>query len=217
MKEYELQALIEYEAIKNGSRGMAFFSIIGSGENSLEPHYYRNDRTMEAGDLVVMDVGARNNGYCADITRTIPVSGKFTEQQAILYQVVLDQQKKLISMIKPGMTMSQVEKKAYKLTQDAGYGNYYLHSVSHPVGLNVHDPFVLDTLKPGMILTIEPGIYIPVNDTVQPEGRRGFGIRIEDDVLVTKDGCVVLSASVPKEIAEIEKLMKSRDQKRSSN
>ena len=132
MKEYELQALIEYEAIQNGSRGMAFFSIIGSGENSLEPHYYKNDRTMEAGDLVVMDVGARDNGYCADITRTIPVSGKFTDQQAILYQVVLDHQKKLISMIKPGMTMSQVEKKAYKLTQDAGYGKYYLHGVSHP-------------------------------------------------------------------------------------
>jgi Xaa-Pro aminopeptidase len=217
MKEYELQALIEYQATRNGSKGMGFFSIIGSGENSLEPHYYKNDRQMEAGDLVVMDVGARDEGYCADITRTIPVSGKFNDKQAVVYQAVLDIQKKLIGMVKPGMTVSQVEKAGYRLTQDAGYGDYYLHGVSHPIGLNVHDPFVLDTLKPGMILTIEPGIYIPGNDTLQPEGRTGFGIRIEDDVLVTKDGCEVLSASVPKEIAEIEKMMKHTDQKRSRN
>jgi len=210
MYEYEAQAIIEYEVKRRGAESMAFASIIGSGTNSLIPHYDKNTCIMKDGDIVVMDVGARYGDYCADITRTIPVSGKFTSDQQVIYQTVLDIQKEVIGMVKPGVTMSDLNKKTRTLTHKAGFGNYIIHSVSHTLGLVVHDVSSGDTLKPGMIITVEPGIYIPVQDTVQPKTRRGFGVRIEDDVLVTADGYDVLSKAVPKEITEIEELMRSK-------
>ncbi|MCX6283091.1 MAG: aminopeptidase P N-terminal domain-containing protein [Bacteroidetes bacterium] len=210
MHEYELQAIIEYEAKRQGAQCMAFASIIGSGVNSLSPHYEKNICRMNEGDLVVMDVGARYGEFCADITRTIPVSGKFTADQEIIYQAVLDIQKAVIDMIRPGITLGDLDRKTTQLTRKAGYVNYMLHSVTHPVGLVVHDVASGDTLLPGMIITVEPGIYIPLNDTVQPLKRRGFGIRIEDDILVTADGHELLSKGIPKEIAEIGKLMRRK-------
>jgi len=207
MYEYEVQAIIEYEAKRQGAECMAFASIIGSGTNSLIPHYDRNSCPMKNGDVVVMDVGARYGAYCADITRTIPVSGTFGPGQKVVYQAVLDIQKEVIGMIRPGITMEDLETKTRKLTYKAGFGKYIMHGVTHPVGLVVHDAASGDTLKPGMIITVEPGIYIPVQDSVQPENRRGFGVRIEDDVLVTADGYDLLSREIPKEIKEIEKIM----------
>jgi Xaa-Pro aminopeptidase len=210
MFEYEAQAIIEYEAKRRGAESMAFTSIIGSGTNSLSPHYDKNNCRMNKGDLVVMDVGARFGGYCADISRTIPVSGKFTDDQKIIYQAVLDIQKTVIEVVKPGITFGDLEVKTAGFTRKAGYGNYILHGVTHPLGLVVHDVSSGDTLKPGMVITVEPGIYIPVKDTVQPVARRGFGVRIEDDVLITADGHEVLTREIPKEVAEIEKLMKQK-------
>jgi Xaa-Pro aminopeptidase len=208
MFEYEVQALIEYEAVRQGANGMGFPSIVGGGKNSLIPHYFDNNCKLQKGDLLVMDVGADYWGYSADVTRTIPVSGKFTKEQAEVYNVVLDVQNALIKMVRPGITYGEIDQQAELMIRQAGFGKYILHGVTHTIGLNVHDVMSGDTLRPGMVITIEPGIYIPADDTVQPEGRKGFGIRIEDDVLITDDGHAVMSSGIPKEIADIEKRMR---------
>lgn len=205
MFEYELQAAIEYEMLKQGAAGPGFSSIIGSGSNSLILHYDKNKRQMKAGDVVVMDVGAEYNGYTADITRTLPVSGKFTKAQKEIYNVVLEAQKEVIKIIQPGVSLQDLSKKAKEVITNAGYGKYIKHGVSHHLGLDVHDIWASDTLKAGMVITVEPGIYIPEDATELTAEYRGFGIRIEDDVLVTENGSVVLSAGIPKEIDEIEK------------
>ncbi len=208
IREYELQAEIEYSFIRNGAKRAAFRSIIGAGVNSLSPHYDDNDCQAEAGEVVVMDVGAEYQGYTADITRTIPISGKFTEEQKIIYETVLQAQKQLIAMVRPGITYADIDKKATRLFSDAGYPRYILHGVTHPIGLDVHDVQTMQTLEPGMVITIEPGLYIPEGDTILSKGFRGFGIRIEDDILVTGDGFEVLSAEIPKEMSDIERLMR---------
>jgi len=206
--EYELQAEVEYAITHNGAERTAFRSIIGAGKNSLSPHYDDNDCQAKAGEIVVMDVGAEYHNYTADITRTIPVTGKFTDEQKRIYETVLSVQKQLIAMIKPGIGYAKIDETARKLLINAGYENYIMHGVTHPIGLDVHDVQSASTLEPGMVITIEPGLYIPEEDTVLSVGFRGFGVRIEDDVLVTKDGCEVLSKEIPKEVAEIERLMK---------
>jgi Xaa-Pro aminopeptidase len=206
--EFELQAAIEFEMTRQGSETRAFNSIVGSGTNSLILHYNTNNCMLKDGDLVVMDVGSQYCGYAADITRTVPVSGKFTREQKEIYNVVLDVQKQIIDMIAPGVTISDLDKKAAQLITRAGYKSYIQHGVSHQMGLSVHDVSTGDTLAEGMVITVEPGIYIPVEDTKLPSAYHGFGIRIEDDVLVTKTGHEVLSKEIPKEVAEIEKLMK---------
>jgi len=206
--EYELQAAVEYEMIRQGASYTAFPSIIGSGENNLIYHYDKNRRKAEPGDLVVMDVGAEYNGYAADITRTIPVTGKFTKAQAEVYRVVLEAQNEGIKMIKPGIKLRDLDKKAKEVISKAGYGKYFKHSVSHQLGVDVHDIWSSDTLKAGMVITVEPGIYIPADDDSISVEYRGWGIRIEDDVLVTENGYEVLSKGIPKEIGEIEKIMK---------
>ncbi len=208
--EYELQAAIEYEMTRQGAGYTAFPSIIGSGENSLIYHYDKNSRKTKTGDLAVMDVGAEYNGYAADITRTIPVSGKFTREQAEVYQIVLDAQKEVIKMIKPGVKMRDLNAKAKDFITWAGFGKYYKHSVSHQLGIDVHDIWSSDTLKAGMVITVEPGIYIPANDNSVSVEFRGWGIRIEDDILVTETDYEVLSKDMPKEIIELEILMRKR-------
>ncbi|MEI6456396.1 MAG: Xaa-Pro peptidase family protein [bacterium] len=206
--EYELQAEVEYGVTSHGAERTSFQSIVGAGKNSLSPHYDDNNCRANAGDVVVMDVGAEYHGYAADITRTIPVSGKFTEEQKTIYETVLKVQKQLIDQVAPGMTYEKIDALANRLFAEAGYKRYVIHGVTHPIGLDVHDVQTAKVLEPGMVITIEPGLYIPANDTVLSEGFRGFGVRIEDDVLVTKDGCEVLSKNIPKEVAEIERLMK---------
>ncbi|MCX8009620.1 MAG: aminopeptidase P N-terminal domain-containing protein, partial [Ignavibacteria bacterium] len=206
--EYELQAEIEYEMTRGGADYTAFPSIIGSGENSLILHYSKNKRQVKEKDVVVIDVGSEFNGYACDITRTIPASGKFTEAQRKIYSAVLNAQEEIFKIIKPGITFEDIERKAKEVITQAGYGKFIRHGVSHSFGLDVHEMTYDDTLKVGMVFTVEPGIYIPPNAENVSEEYRGFGIRIEDDVLVTENGCEVLTLTVPRKIDEIEGMMR---------
>jgi len=211
MYEYELEAICDYVFKKNGSMHLAFAPIIGAGKNGLEPHYRENNSRIKEDDLIVIDIGAEYDMYCADITRTIPASGKFSERQKTFYNIVLKAQIAAIKSVKPGIDFFHPFKVAQKVIQEEleniGFiekgdvktvRKYMKHTISHYLGLDVHD--VGDTksnLRAGMVITIEPGLYIP---------EYNFGIRIEDDVLVTKEGYEVLSRA-PKNIEEIEKIM----------
>ena len=206
--ENEIQGIIEYQFAKYDARQFAFYPIIGTGVNGLLPHYMDNNATTKDGEMIVMDLGARYHGYCADITRTFPVSGKFTQEQTEAYGALLEVQKKLIEAVRPGVSLKEINRLSDQLITEAGYIKYRLHSMTHHLGLETHD-FETDTiLRSGHVITIEPGIYIPANATELPEGFRGMGIRIEDDVLVTDTGYEVLSRRIPKEIADIEAAMR---------
>jgi Xaa-Pro aminopeptidase len=197
--EYEVEAALEYEFRRNGAEGPGFPSIVGSGPFSTILHYDKSERRMQAADVVVVDVGAQYAGYSADVTRTYPVSGKFSSRQREIYQIVLDAQKAAIAKVKPGARISDLHQAAVAHIRSKGYEKYFVHGTSHHIGLEVHD--AADTSRPleaNMVITIEPGIYIPEEQ---------IGIRIEDDVLVTPTGHRVLS-TFPKEIAEIEALVK---------
>jgi Xaa-Pro aminopeptidase len=207
-REYELQAAVEYEMTRQGAAYQGFPSIVGSGENSLVLHYDENTSVMNAGDVVVMDVGAEYEGYSADVTRTLPVSGRFTREQRDIYDAVLVAQAKTIASIKAGRTFAQVEKAARDAFVARGLDRFIRHGVSHHVGLDVHDVGSIDTLRVGMVVTVEPGLYIPKTDTTIAAGYRGWGVRIEDDVLVTESGNEVLSDMIPRKAAEIESIMK---------
>ncbi|NVO10796.1 MAG: aminopeptidase P family protein [Bacteroidales bacterium] len=208
--EYELQAAIEYEYTRQGAMLRGFTSIIGSGLNNLILHYSDNTRQTQTGDLVVMDVGAKYKGYSTDITRTIPISGKFTDAQKEIYNMVLKVQKDVISVIKPGISSHDLDKLAKEGFKKMGYDKFLIHGITHSVGLDVHDVLPDPVLKPGMVITVEPGLYFKPNDTTAPEKYRGFGVRIEDTILITENGCEILSKNAPKEIDDIEKLMKKK-------
>jgi len=219
MYEYELQALLEYAYTRNGANGPGFPCIIGSGPNSLVLHYEDNSRRMQSGDVVVLDVGGEFGGYTADITRTMPVSGRFTEAQKELYELVLQAQKETLAIMKPGVPFRAVEEKVQEVTaqglmklgliKDKEQVRRFLpHGVSHHIGLDVHDVGRTDTLQVNMVVTLEPGVYVPAHDAAIPEAYRNVGIRIEDDVWIVAGGHKVLSAAVPKEIKAVEKLMK---------
>jgi Xaa-Pro aminopeptidase len=212
MLEYQLQAIVESVFVLNGSRRAAFPSIIGSGVNSCILHWMRNTKTMEAGEVVVVDMGATWEHYPADITRTYPVSGKFSPRQREVYEIVLAANEAAIAMVAPGVDHQEISQKAADivgeglvslgLIQDKSeYRKYYFHGLSHHLGMRVGRSTPLDKLEPGMVLTIEPGIYIR---------EEKIGVRIEDDVLVTKTGHEVLSRQVPKTISDIEKIMKDK-------
>jgi len=178
-----------------GSIRNAFNPIIGSGHNGTVLHYKANNCMASKGDVFVLDSGAEIGGYASDITRTLPVSGKFTKEQAALYNIVLKAQKAAIKAIKPGTTMAQIDEASRKVIRDAGYGDFYPHSIGHHMGLETHDPSPMVPLKEGMVVTIEPGIYLPDEN---------IGIRIEDDILVTKTGSRNLSSMIPKTVEEVE-------------
>lgn len=210
--EYEIRAVIEKTFLENGSHHWGFPSIVGTGPNTCILHYQKYDRQSEAGELVLMDVGAEYGFYSADVTRTIPLSGRFSPRQRDVYSIVLTAQKKAIAAVRPGVTMGDVHSVALEsvgeglkelgLIDDTGDARtYFPHGTSHGLGLNVHDPMPERALTVGMVITVEPGVYIP---------DEAIGIRIEDDVLVTKDGCHVLSTAAPKEIDEIEALMNAK-------
>ena len=208
MMEYELEAILVYEAKRNGSRHMAFHPIIASGVNAATLHYHQNNCKIGKNDLVLLDVGAAYENYSADISRTFPVSGKFSQRQKDVYAEVLAVNKTIIEMIKPGVTLVDLNKKTVELISAAlirlklikdkkDYFKYYMHSVGHHLGMDAHDVGPRDkALEAGHVITVEPGIYIH---------KEKIGIRIEDDILVTKSGYKNLSAHIPKEIEELEK------------
>jgi len=215
--EYEIEAMVKYIFRKNGSQGAAF-TVIGSGPNSVILHHSLNDRLMKEGELVVIDIGTIYKAISTDLTRTIPVSGSYSPEQKKIYGIVLDAQKKAISMVRPGVTLAELHQAAMDVIAKAGYGKYFIHFLSHtlnggspnkPASLGLSTKWVPNAtnlvadkpLVPGNMLTIEPGIYIP---------EKNLGIRIEDDILVTKDGCEILTKDAPREIEEIEKLMKEK-------
>jgi Xaa-Pro aminopeptidase len=203
---------------ENGCGRHAYAPIVGSGANAAVLHYNRNTRRMDAGELLLMDVGPECGMYATDITRTIPVDGKFTPRQRELYDIVLGAQKAVIAAVKPGALLGNGydQRGLYKVALDylnshgkdkhgEKLGKYFTHGLGHHVGLDVHDPTVPTlVLQPGMVFTIEPGLYIP---------EEGIGIRIEDVILVTEDGARVLSASLPREADEIERFMAQNQKK----
>lgn len=206
--EYQIEAVIEYVFKFHGSQQLAFPTIIGSGPNSLDLHYELGLRKIEPGDMVVVDIGCEYNHYCADITRTIPASGKFTPQQKEIYNIVLEANNAVIDMLKPGVRMAQMDSLARAVFARYGFEKYWRHGCTHHLGLDVHD--VGDTrlpLAPGCVVTVEPGLYIPPNSDL-PREYWNIGIRIEDDVLITENGHRVLTAACPKTVEEIETLMK---------
>jgi len=221
MYEYELQAVIEYCFAKNGAEYPGFPSIVGSGPNSCILHYDANRRQMQSGDVVVMDIGAEYHGYTADATRTIPVDGKFSPAQREIYEIVLKAQEEAIKEFKAGASPSAPSQKATDVIADgliklgiikdkSEVRRYYVHGLSHHIGLDVHDAGRFGaTYVPGMILTVEPGIYIPEGSPCDKK-YWNIGVRIEDDVLITESGPRVLSARAPKTVKEIESLMKER-------
>ena len=203
--ENEIQASLEYIMTVSQARP-SFPSIVAGGRNSTILHYHQNSGTLKNGDVVVVDIGAEYNNYCADLTRTYPVSGTFTKRQKELYQIVLDTQEYIASLAKPGMWLKnkdKVEKSlhhlAVKFLAQRGYDKYFPHGIGHFLGLDVHDVGDYSVpLHEGDVITIEPGIYI---------SEEGIGIRIEDDYWITKDGAVCLSENLPKEVKDIEKMV----------
>jgi len=209
MMEYELEAILQYEVTRKGLQHMGFKPIIAAGGNAATLHYEQNNSKIGKDEMVLLDVGAACNGYSADISRTFPVSGKFTKRQKEVYSEVLKINKKIITMVKPGIGMKELNEKTIELIQKSliklklikdkkDYRKYYMHSVGHHLGMDTHDIGARDSvLKMGNVITIEPGIYIP---------EEKIGVRIEDDILVTKTGNKNLSKNIPKEINELENL-----------
>jgi Xaa-Pro aminopeptidase len=210
--EYQVAAkMVEIHAM-GGSEAEGYAPIVGAGPNSTALHYDKLSRKIEDGDIVVLDVGAQYAGYSADITRTLPANGKFTPRQREIYDIVLGAQNAALAAIRPGANFSCKGKKdglmniAYDYINSHGkdragkpLGQYFIHGLGHDIGLNVHDPGeYCGPLQPGMVVTIEPGIYIP---------EENLGVRIEDDILITESGYKVLSARLPRDPDEIEKIM----------
>ena len=243
MNEFQIESLIEAYMRDNGASGVAYNSIVGGGENATILHYVENNRPLKDGDLLLIDAGAEYQGYAADITRTFPVNGKFSKAQREIYDVVLDVQHQCIEATKTGNTVKARQEfsielltegmkklgllkgKTKDLIKKKSYMKYYMHGVGHYLGLDVHDAgryFTDQTAKnsrpfePGMVLTVEPGLYIPPDDKSAPSKYRGIGVRIEDDVLVTKEGNLNLTVKVPKDPDEIEAIMEKSRSPRSA-
>ena len=229
MYEYQIAAEIEHQFASQGAKSPAYTTIVGSGENACVLHYIENDAVMRAGDLVLVDAGAEYQGYASDITRTFPVNGKFSQPQREIYDIVLTALNTALTLYRPGVTIHEVmtavikikieglvklgilQGEVDKLIESKAHLPFFMHGLSHWLGLDVHD--VGDyghnrdrQLEPGMVLTVEPGLYIAPDADV-PEAYRGIGIRIEDDIVITEDGNENLTAAVIKDPQAIEALM----------
>jgi len=229
--EYQLEAEIHHEFAINGARFPAYNTIVGGGVNGCILHYVENDQVLRDGDLVLIDAGCELEYYAADITRTFPVGGKFNNEQRALYELTLKAQQAAIDAIKPGRHWNEPHEASVEvitaglvelglligdlptLIETEAYKEFYMHRIGHWLGIDVHD--VGDyrvggqwrVLEPGMCMTVEPGIYVAPDNAGVDAKWRGIGIRIEDDVLITKDGCEVLTGDVPKTVEAIESLM----------
>lgn len=229
MKEYEIQAIIEYIFKKNGSEHDAYSTIVAGGNNANTLHYVENTMVLNDKDLMLIDAGCEWNYYASDITRTTPINGKFSKPQRALYEGILDTQLKIIKSIKPGMTKQKLQENSEilliqvmidlgilkgsmdELIEKKAHKKYYPHGIGHWMGLDVHDtcPYKDENgaevvFEEGMILTVEPAIYLPADDLDIPEAYRGIGIRTEDDILVTTAGYENLSGDIAKTVEEIE-------------
>lgn len=231
MYEYQVEANLKHCFMSHGAQQEAYPAIVGGGHNGCVLHYIDNNAVLNDGDLLLIDAGCEWKKYASDITRTFPVNGVFNEEQKALYQLVLDAQYAAIEQVKPGnhwndphdaavevltkglVRLGLLQGSLSTLIKNEAYKPYYMHRTGHWLGMDVHDvgDYKLDDqwrlLEPGMVLTVEPGLYIHPNANEVDKKWRGIGIRIEDDVLVTKKGHEVLTDSVPKEIKDIESLM----------
>jgi Xaa-Pro aminopeptidase len=231
MKEYEVEALIERIFRQRGAAGPSYTSIVGAGPNATVLHYINNDGELRDGDLLLVDAGAEYKGYASDITRTFPINGRYSEAQREIYDLVLDTQVSCVNMVKPGTTHDELKAhsvemltegmvrlgllkgKPEELIKEEKYKQFYMHGLGHLLGIDVHDVGIYyydkqsRALEPGVVMTIEPGIYVAPDTKDIPQKYLGIGVRIEDDVLCTNNGPRVLTTKVPKQAEEIEALM----------
>lgn len=233
--EYQLESVITSYCGSQGARFQAYTPIVAGGANACVLHYIDNDKPINEGDLVLIDAGCELDNYASDITRTFPVNGCFSAEQSALYALVLKANEVCIDAVRPGARWDEIHALSVNilteglvelgllsgdvkaLIESSAYRRFYMHRVGHWLGMDVHDvgDYRVDgewrTLEPGLVMTIEPGIYVAPDDHTVEERWRGIGIRIEDDVLVTETGAHVLTHGVPKGIAEIEALMRNVD------
>jgi Xaa-Pro aminopeptidase len=231
MQEYEVEALIEQVFRRRGAAAPAYTSIIGAGPNATVLHYINNDGVLRDGDLLLVDAGAEYKGYASDITRTFPINGRYSTAQREIYDLVLKAQIACVEMVRPGVTHDQLKQhsievltegmielgllkgKTEEIIKEKKYEKFYMHGLGHMLGIDVHDVgryyFGPESraLEPGVVMTVEPGIYISPDAKDVPEKYLGIGVRIEDDVLCTNSGPRVLTNKVPKHAEEIEVLM----------
>lgn len=229
--EYQLEAEFQHEFIRHGARYPAYPPIIGGGRNGCILHYRENDALLRNGDLVLIDAGCEYQHYASDITRTFPVNGRFNREQRALYELVLASQAAAIAQVRPGnhwnaphdavvdvltqglVDLGLLRGDVRELRETEAYKRYFMHRTGHWLGMDVHDvgDYRIDgqwrVLEPGMTMTVEPGLYVPPDDETVDEKWRGIGIRIEDDVVVTKGGVEVLTGEAPRAVSEIEALM----------
>ena len=227
--EYEIEGLIDYTFRKHGATGPGYPSIVGGGANATILHYVENSAKLQGGQLLLVDAGGEVEGFTADVTRTFPIGGRFSPAQRLLYEAVLDTQIAAIEAVKPGATLEGIHEQvvasltrrlvdlgilhgdAPALVEAGAFKPYYMHRTSHWLGMDVHDVGFYSIegaarpLEPGMVLTIEPGLYV-AEDAAAPEEFRGIGVRIEDDIVVTATGYDNLTAKTPKSVADIERL-----------
>lgn len=232
MYEYEIEAEFLHEFRRNGSRYPAYPPIVGSGANSCILHYIENEAQMKDGDMLLIDAGCEFDGYASDVSRTFPVNGKYSGEQKAVYELVLAAQLAAIEKVKPGNHWNDPHEAAVKILAEGlrelkllkgsidkiiekeEYRKFYMHRTGHWLGMDVHDvgDYKIDAtwrlLEPGLVLTVEPGLYISAGEKGVDERWWNIGVRIEDDVLVTRNGCDVLSKDAPKEVGEIESLMR---------
>jgi Xaa-Pro aminopeptidase len=196
VSERDLQTQMEYAFFANGATGLSYSSIVGSGPNGAVLHWDQNSRLLKDGDLVVVDAAAEYGRYAADVTRTYPVSGKFGAEQAKVYRAVYQAQEDILAAIRPGVSMAELQHVAEESLRRAGYLKDFIHGFGHFVGLDVHDAGLYEKPLPvGAIFTVEPGVYLP---------ERGFGVRIEDEVIVTPTGYRLLTAAFPRKLEDVE-------------
>ena len=234
MQEYQIEALIEQVFRRHGSAGPAYTSIVGGGPNATVLHYINNDGELRDGELLLLDAGAEYKGYASDITRTFPINGRYTQPQREIYDLVLKAQMSCVEMVRPGVTHDQLKQhsievltegmvelgllqgKPQELIKEKKYEKFYMHGLGHMLGIDVHDVGRYyygresRALEPGVVMTVEPGIYVAPDAKDVPEKYLGIGVRIEDDVLCTNNGPRVLTTKVPKHAEEIEELMSHR-------